>query len=105
MPDISLFEPLCDELNITINELLKGQRLDNKKNQSKMQVESLIDYSKYINWNVSKIVSNISSEYLRESLRYYLNQNGNVSKKEGGNKLWKRDYSHSHLSQLWQFQC
>ena len=31
MPDISLFEPLCDQLNITINELLKGQRLDNKK--------------------------------------------------------------------------
>jgi len=31
MPDISLFEPLCDELNITINELLKWQRLDNKK--------------------------------------------------------------------------
>ena len=32
----------------TINELLKGQRLDNKKNQSKISIESLIDYSKYI---------------------------------------------------------
>ena len=58
MPDISLFEPLCDELNITINELLKGQRLDNKKNQSKISIESLIDYSKYIKKKKQKNNSN-----------------------------------------------
>lgn len=59
MPDISLFESLCDELNITINKLLKGQRLDNKKNQSKMQVESLIDYSKYIKNKNKRIILTI----------------------------------------------
>ena len=27
MPDVSLFEPLCKELNITINELLSGEKI------------------------------------------------------------------------------
>ena len=27
MPDLSLFKPLCKEFNITINELLSGQKL------------------------------------------------------------------------------
>ena len=48
MPDISLFEPLCEELNISINELLKGQRLNDKKPNNKIFTEVLLDYSKYI---------------------------------------------------------
>ena len=30
LPDISLMQPLCKELNITINDLLSGERVDNK---------------------------------------------------------------------------
>ena len=48
MPDISLFESLCEELNISINELLKAQKLNNKKANNKISAEVLIDYSKYI---------------------------------------------------------
>lgn len=76
MPDISLFEPLCDELNITINELLKGQRLDNKKNQSKMQVESLIDYSKYIKNKNKKIILTIL--FIMSLLPMLMNQYGGL---------------------------
>ena len=76
MPDISLFEPLCDELNITINELLKGQRLDNKKNQSKMQVESLIDYSKYIKNKNKRIILTIL--FIMSLLPMLMNQYGGL---------------------------
>ena len=30
MPDLSLFKPLCDELNISINELMSGEEIDDK---------------------------------------------------------------------------
>ncbi len=32
MPDVSLFESLCKELNISVNELLKGEKIENNKN-------------------------------------------------------------------------
>lgn len=31
MPDYSLLKDLCDELDITVNELLSGERIDNEK--------------------------------------------------------------------------
>ena len=36
MPDISILEPLTEELGITINELIKGERIqkEKKKNNS-----------------------------------------------------------------------
>ena len=60
MPDISLFEPLCEELNISINELLKGQRLNDKKPNNKIFSEVLLDYSKYIK-NKNRTRSNSSN--------------------------------------------
>ena len=33
MPDLSLFKPLCDELGITINELLSGEKISKEKYQ------------------------------------------------------------------------
>ena len=30
MPELSLIKPLCDELGITINDLLSGERIDKK---------------------------------------------------------------------------
>lgn len=31
MPDLSLFKPLCDELDISINELMSGEEIDDKQ--------------------------------------------------------------------------
>ena len=33
MPDLSLFKPLCDELNITINDLMSGEVIEKDKYQ------------------------------------------------------------------------
>ena len=30
MPDLSLFKPLCDELDIFINDLMSGEKIDNQ---------------------------------------------------------------------------
>lgn len=47
MPDLSLFKPLCKELNITINDLMSGERIDQEKYQEKFEenIVSTIDYS------------------------------------------------------------
>ena len=47
MPDLSLFKPLCDELDITINELLSGEKLKKEEYQEKFEenIINTIDYS------------------------------------------------------------
>ncbi len=47
MPDLSLFKPLCDELDITINELLSGEKLEKEEYQEKLEenIINTIDYS------------------------------------------------------------
>ena len=47
MPDLSLFKPLCDELGITINELLSGEKIKKEKYQEKFEenIINTIDYS------------------------------------------------------------
>ncbi len=47
MPDLSLFKPLCDELDITINELLSGEKIKKEKYQEKFEenIINTIDYS------------------------------------------------------------
>ncbi len=47
MPDISLFEPLCNELDISFNELLTGEKLNNN-NSEFLSKEALIGYERYI---------------------------------------------------------
>ena len=42
MPDLSLFKPLCDELDITINELLSGEKLKKEEYQEKFE-ENIIN--------------------------------------------------------------
>lgn len=59
MPDISLFEPLCEELKISINELLKGERINDKKSNVKLSAEVLIDYSRYIKGKNKRIILTI----------------------------------------------
>lgn len=47
MPDLSLFKPLCDELKITINDLMSGEKIDSEKYQEKFEenIVNTIDYS------------------------------------------------------------
>lgn len=47
MPDLSLFKPLCDELNITINDLMSGERIRQENYQEKFEenIVNTIDYS------------------------------------------------------------
>ena len=51
MPDLSLMKPLCKELEITINELLSGEKLNKKDYQDKFE-ESIL---KTINYTDKKI--------------------------------------------------
>ena len=47
MPDLSLFKPLCETLDITINELLSAEKLSKEKYQEKFEenIVNTIDYS------------------------------------------------------------
>ena len=47
MPDLSLMKPLCEELGITINELISGEKLDKKeyKEKSEENIINTISYS------------------------------------------------------------
>lgn len=47
MPDLSLFKPLCDILGITINELMNGDRINNKEYTERLE-ENLINTIDYI---------------------------------------------------------
>ena len=59
MPDISLFEPLCEILDISIIELLKATKLNNQKETNKISSEILIGYSKYIKKKNKKVILTI----------------------------------------------
>lgn len=76
MPDISLFEPLCEELNISINELLKGQRLNDKKPNNKIFTEVLLDYSKYIKNKNKRII--LTLLFVTSLLPMLMNQYGGL---------------------------
>lgn len=47
MPDLSLFKPLCEILDITINEFLSGEKLNQDEYQEKFEenIVNTIDYS------------------------------------------------------------
>ncbi len=47
MPDLSLFKPLCDELNISLNDLMSGEKVKEKEYREKLEenIINTIDYS------------------------------------------------------------
>ena len=47
MPDLSLFKPLCNELGITINDLMSGEKINKDNYQEKFEenIVNTIDYS------------------------------------------------------------
>ena len=48
MPDLALLKPLCDILNITINELLSGEYVDKSEKEERLEsnIVNAINYSK-----------------------------------------------------------
>lgn len=46
LPDVSLFEPLCNILGINVNELLAGEKLDKDSKERNKEVIHYIEYSK-----------------------------------------------------------
>ncbi|MBO5120537.1 MAG: helix-turn-helix domain-containing protein [Bacilli bacterium] len=53
MPDLSLMKPLCDELGITINELISGENLDKKEYKEKSD-ENIINTISYSDKKIKK---------------------------------------------------
>ena len=55
MLDLSLFKPLCNELNISLNDLMSGEKVTEKEYQEKLEenIIKTIDYTnkKIENWN------------------------------------------------------
>lgn len=70
MPDVSLFEPLCKELNISVNELLKGEEINDYQNQLDLSSRPLVEpelpveYSEYLkrkNGNRAAIMATVKA--------------------------------------------
>ena len=55
LPDISLMQPLCKELGITINDLLSGERVDKNSYREKFE-ENILNTIKYSNEKVIKTI-------------------------------------------------
>lgn len=54
MPDLSLLKSLCDELDITINELLSGEKISKKDYQEKLE-ENIINTIDYSNNEIKRV--------------------------------------------------
>lgn len=55
MPDLSLMQPLCKELGITINDLLSGEKIDKNDYQEKFE-ENVLNTIKYSNEKIIKCI-------------------------------------------------
>jgi len=53
LPDLSLIKPLCDELNITVNELLSGEKIDKSDYPIKSE-ENILNTINYTNKKIKK---------------------------------------------------
>ena len=59
MPDLSLFKPLCDELEININDLLSGEKISKEKYQEKFE-ENIVNTINYSNKRIRKYNNSIA---------------------------------------------
>lgn len=60
MQDLSLFKPLCNELNISINDLLSGEKIS-KEEYQEMFEENIVNTIDYTNKQITNKNRNISS--------------------------------------------
>ena len=61
MPDISLLKPLSEELDITLNDLLSGEKVDKEHYQEKLEenIVSTIDYTNKKVYEKNKLIAEI----------------------------------------------
>ena len=60
MPDLSLFKPICNELNISADELILGERIGNDKEKKKIAKNLLKEiFVETVDENTNKEKSNI----------------------------------------------
>ena len=59
MPDLSLFKPLCEILDVTINELLSGEKLNKEEYQNKFE-ENIVNTINYSTKKINKYSETIS---------------------------------------------
>ena len=61
MPDISLLKPLSEELGITLNDLLSGEKVDKEEYQEKLEenIINTIDYTNKKMYEKNKIIAEI----------------------------------------------
>lgn len=59
LPDVSLFKPLCNELNITINDLLSGEKVEKNMYQEKLE-ENVFSAISNVNTKISHIRKTIT---------------------------------------------
>lgn len=55
MPDLALLKPLSNELGITVNELLSGERIEKEEYQTKSE-ENILNAIDYSNKKINKII-------------------------------------------------
>jgi len=58
MPDLSLFKPICEELDISINEFLSGEKIKKENYQEKLE-ENIINTIDYSNNKIIKKNNNL----------------------------------------------
>ena len=58
LPDYSMFNILCDELDISINELLSGEKLNEKNYQKKLE-ENFVSTIDYNNKKRNKVIKKL----------------------------------------------
>lgn len=63
MPDLSLFKPLCMELDITLNDLMSGEKIKEKEYQEKSE-ENIVNTIDYTNKKINKKNKFISEMFL-----------------------------------------
>ena len=59
MPDLSLFNPLCEKLDISINELMKGEKIDSDDYQKVLE-ENMVNTIDYSNKNIDKKIKKVT---------------------------------------------
>ncbi len=63
MPDLSLFKPLCQELDITLNDLISGEKVKEKEYQKKLE-ENIINTINYTNKKIENRNNFIGSLFI-----------------------------------------
>jgi len=98
MPDLSLLTSLCEVLEIKVNELLSGEKLDNKNYQEELEknIINTIDYTNKKLNNIKKIFLGILSVILLFIILFFTLFNIDINRMKNNKSVlfstWGYDY-------------